>query len=128
MHAEYYHVIPRFFTEIKINQLSYFEELDSKGYLLPKPLFMVPPFYRIHFWVLILMTWEPDTWGISISLCCFIRSYFTSTQQSAPALEYDKLERAFSVDCFRLHNSGSTKWASRRKWQICAIIWTLSHT
>lgn len=53
------------FSEVKINRLTYFAGIASKGYFLPKPLFILPPFYRIHFGVLILMTWEPDTWGIS---------------------------------------------------------------
>lgn len=103
MHAEYYHVIPRIFTEIKSNQHSYFEELDSKGYFLPKPFFMLPSFYRIHFWVLILMTLgtrhlgnQQKAFTVSSAL------HFTSTQ--ALLLVWNTIKRAFWFDCFRLCN------------------------
>ena len=61
MHVEYVE-----FSEVKINQLNL---LCGDGWYRlfssQTTLFILPPFYRIHFWVLILMTWEPDTWGIS---------------------------------------------------------------
>lgn len=107
MHAELYHVTPIIFIEVKINQLSYFQEIASKGYFLPKPLFILPPLYED-----LLLGSDLNDWGTrnlgnqlkAFPVYLLSISPAPSSCLPAPGLKYSKLKGAFSVDCFRLHN------------------------